>query len=107
MRKRTVFFSISQNKLFKKMANKNDRGKTRLKISIHTRENNSDKIEQMNKMDKNGHNSTKLDKSEQMLDEKKYGQKRLRYQGYKLQIDNNDKTRNRYIHRSAMIDARA
>ena len=86
------------------MANKNDRGKTRLKISIHTRENNSDKIEQM---DKNGHNSTKLNKSEQMLDEKKYGQKRLRYQGYKLQIDNNDKTRNRYIHRSAMIDARA
>ena len=80
------------------MANKNDRGKTRLKISIHTRENNSDK---------NGHNSTKLDKSEQMLDEKKYGQKRLRYQGYKLQIDNNDKTRNRYIHRSAMIDNRA
>ena len=58
-------------------------------------------------MDKNGHNSTKLDKSEQMLDEKKYGQKRLRYQGYKLQIDNNDKTRNRYIHRSAMIDDRA
>ena len=44
------------------MANKNDRGKTRLKISIHTPENNSDKIEQMNEMDKNGHNSTKLDK---------------------------------------------
>ena len=40
----------------------------------------------MNKMDKNGHNSTKLDKSEQMLDEKKYGQKRLRkcHNGYNL-----------------------
>ena len=59
MRKRTVFLSFSQNKLFKKMANKNDRGKTRLKISIHTRENNSDNIEQNGQ---NGHNSTKVDK---------------------------------------------
>ena len=71
------------------MANKNDRGKTRQKISINTRENNSDKIEQMNKTDKNGHNSTKLDKVDKVnkwLDEKKYGQKRLRkcHNGYNL-----------------------